>query len=482
MAAGGTTPISSRLPVRVELVQLSIKQKDVLTVLLTGRAESAFADIINRIVKSRALEFDLVCLKPEIGPNNQRFSTTINFKQIFLEDLVFTYKHTDEIRVYEDRVGHVKGFRDFFEQFNLQFLPPNSHPVRKSITAEVIHVAEGTKYLSPVAETAEVQRMINSHNAIVMASPGKITKSPYGRLRIDRLTFYTGYMLSNTDSERLIKYLVLPVLPSGLLESGDVRLMANAILITARVASKGLLDRVGGIGKTVRWRVTDTAVFENKIWAARVAPISDSETIYTDNPDPVIVLALRKGARPIDVGRIRRWNPVSEENALVFDAVVGEKIVLRVGEEPSDNGDPDGPNGSRSAKRRQKYDTRDVEDISWHPRENNREIGRPRGGHHDYFRSRYDRHPGDDRPPRHHYDDDSRRGPPPSSYRGGGRGRSGRGGRGGGRGRGRASGGREGGSYAGYRSFDDYPPGRPGYDAASGDRGGPGSGNPVMNY
>lgn len=89
---------------KVELVELSMQQKDVLTVLLTGRAESAFSDIVKRIIASRSLEFDIVCLKPEIGPNSQRFSSTINFKQIFLEDLIFTYKNADEIRVYEDRI------------------------------------------------------------------------------------------------------------------------------------------------------------------------------------------------------------------------------------------------------------------------------------------------------------------------------------------------------------------------------------------
>lgn len=81
-----------------------MQQKDVLTVLLTGRAESSFADIIKRIIASRSLEFDIVCLKPEVGPNNQRFSSTINFKQLFFEDLMFTYRNADEIRVYEDRI------------------------------------------------------------------------------------------------------------------------------------------------------------------------------------------------------------------------------------------------------------------------------------------------------------------------------------------------------------------------------------------
>ena len=81
-----------------------MQQKDAVTVLLTGRGEANFADIVTRIVNSRHLEFDLVCLKPEVGPNGQRFITTMSFKQAFLHELIMTYKSADEIRVYEDRV------------------------------------------------------------------------------------------------------------------------------------------------------------------------------------------------------------------------------------------------------------------------------------------------------------------------------------------------------------------------------------------
>lgn len=81
-----------------------MQQKDVVTVLLTGRGEANFADIVTRIVDSRNLRFDLVCLKPEVGPNGQPFITTMNFKQAFLHELIMTYKSADEIRIYEDRV------------------------------------------------------------------------------------------------------------------------------------------------------------------------------------------------------------------------------------------------------------------------------------------------------------------------------------------------------------------------------------------
>lgn len=80
-----------------------MEQKDALTVLLTGRSEAGFADIIRRMVASQKLDFDLVGLKPEVGPNGERFATTMNFKQKFLEDLVYTYEQAEEVRVYEDR-------------------------------------------------------------------------------------------------------------------------------------------------------------------------------------------------------------------------------------------------------------------------------------------------------------------------------------------------------------------------------------------
>ena len=87
----------------MELVRLSIEQHDALTVLLTGRGEHNFADLIKRIVAAKNLSFDMVCLKPQAGPTNQRFPSTMHYKQSILEDLVHTYKDANEIRIYEDR-------------------------------------------------------------------------------------------------------------------------------------------------------------------------------------------------------------------------------------------------------------------------------------------------------------------------------------------------------------------------------------------
>lgn len=94
----------------VDLVQLSIKQNDALTILLTGRSEDNFADLVKRIVASKNLVFDMICLKPQAGPNNQTFTSTMNYKQAILRDLIYTYKDADEIKVYEDRVKQLVSY------------------------------------------------------------------------------------------------------------------------------------------------------------------------------------------------------------------------------------------------------------------------------------------------------------------------------------------------------------------------------------
>ena len=82
---------------------LSMEQPDALNVLLTGRRETGFGPIIQRMVTAKKLDFDLLCLRPVAGPENQKLDSTAEFKLAFLEDLVRTYRQAEEIRVYEDR-------------------------------------------------------------------------------------------------------------------------------------------------------------------------------------------------------------------------------------------------------------------------------------------------------------------------------------------------------------------------------------------
>lgn len=432
----------------VELVQLTMEDKDCLSVLLTGRSEKGFSSLIKKMVKARGLEFDMTCLKPSVSPNGETFASTMLFKQALLRDIVFTYPQAGEIRIYEDRVKHVKAFRDYFSDLNRSLLASTS-TTRPPITAEVIHVQEAETHLNPEIEVAEVQKMINVNNTSLLAGTAPPGTRPW---KIKRSVFYTGYLISDPDIERLRKLIHLP---ENCPFEHDLRHLANNILITPRPAPRSILDKVGGIGARLRWKVTGTAALENRVWAARVAPVN-GEKIYTENSTPMVVLATRRAAKPIEAGRIQNWQPVNE--GFEFETVVGEKVLLRIEEEVrgEDEYEASFPNGKNARKHPREEDGREFVRPPpssgrglWNGNSNGRAGGGggARGGNAQYGGS-----------PRGGFQQrgggggDRGRGAGGRGGRGG-RGRGGNEGRGGGGGGG--GGGRGRGGRGGYRSLDD---------------------------
>jgi uncharacterized membrane protein YgcG len=316
---------------------------------------------------------------------------------------------------------------------------------RKSLIAEVVQVAENAKTLDPVTEVAEIQRMCNAHNLRVKAGEAPPGTPPY---QIKKTVFYTGYMVQAPVTKKLIS---LVKLPPGMPE-GDIRYLANSILITPKPAPKSILDKVGGIGAKVVWKVTGVACLENKLWAARVEPVPKTTKYYSENATPTVVLALRKTARPADAVRINNWHPVSDEDAFTFESVVGERKQLRIEEEQANENQYESYFPNKTNAKRTREDSQDGN-----------------GAHVSAYRAHNPR-PNDDRrphaPPHRGGNDHRGRGHRDfSSGRGRGRGRGGGGGgggygRGGGRGRGR------GGPPSQYRSLDDVgekPYGQPNY-------------------
>ncbi|OAL34904.1 hypothetical protein AYO20_05865 [Fonsecaea nubica] len=470
----------------VQLVELSSQTKDVLTVLLTGRGETYFADLVSRICNSRKLDFDMVVLKPEVGPSGQQFESTMGFKQEFLKELVFSYKNADEIRIYEDRPKHVKGFRDYFERLNKSFL---SHPVdqppppRKPITAEVIHVCELKTTLNPETEVEVVQRAITRHNEAISNGVPTVTKTVRKHLKIDQQFCYFGYMINQTDSARL---LTLFNIAAGMIDSGEVRLFASSILITPYYPRHDILKKVGGRGKKVTWQVTGIAKYEDRIWAARVAPVTDTQ-IYTQDPTPLVVLAVRKGSRQIDAARIQTWQSVPPDKAFMFETTVADKVMLKIEDDHSRV--QRGSGGNRrghfvndfEAGHKRKYggdepNSRNRDSYARVAGGSDRDDGGyvPRGGRYQQRNQQSKANFNN----RNNPNSSGNRGNNPANtglkQRGGGQ-------AGGGSNRGRNNGPAGGGGGRGapaYRSLDDYPPGN--FDGAMDPK--TGSGEMVMNY
>lgn len=422
-----------------------MQQKDCLTVLLTGRRDDRFCDIIKKMVASKNLVFDMIVLKPNPGPNNERFNSTMSFKQAYLISLMETYKVAEEIRIYEDRVRHVKQFREFLTDYNRR--QHGGAPTRKPILAEVIQVADGTTLLDPVSETLVIHQIVNDHNLAVRE--GRHRGQPF---QVKKTVFYTGYLISSTDTQRL---LTLPQIPANMPDA-ELKFLANNVLITPRPCPASILDKVGGMGAKLIWEITGTGVFENKIWAAAVRPVPSTAKYYTENPAPIVVLALRRGARPIDAGKIQNWQPVPAEKQFRFETTVGEKVLLRVEEEDLKQDEYESlfPN-----KGKRKHEDEDLNSDSrqkngYNSYENYQGQGYQQSGRGSYHNN-YGTRQTENRNPRGWHN--GHRG---NNNNGSGRGRGGgRGGNGGnGRGRGRGAGG----GY-GYKSLDDMGGGGGGY-------------------
>jgi hypothetical protein len=291
-------------------------QKDALTILLTGRAEGAFANLIQRICTSKKLVFDIYALKPLVNPDNQTPSSTMVFKQQFLTTLIRTYTTAEELRLYEDRPPHVKMFRNYFLDFNNN-MKANSIP-RGTINAIVIEVTDLPGVLDPVAETAAVQSLVNSHNEIVR--DGKSTHRVKATKLIKKV-LYTAYQVKSAqDSARLAALVNTPT---------TAKRLANSILITTYPADFATLQKAGGLGKTIKFKVAAIGMIKDRIWVAEVNSIGPKA--FTTLPRLQVVLALNRGAKPSDARTIKEWHPLDSD--LQFEAVVSEVFRLSLEEE-----------------------------------------------------------------------------------------------------------------------------------------------------
>lgn len=222
---------------------------------------------------------------------------------------------------------HVRAFDEFCKNY-IQ----TTYSQRASLDHEVIQVAEVPRSLDPTVELSQVQRMVDEHNAFQRAQG----RANYPPLRIKKTVFCTGYLLNAASTASLLNVLEVPAMFG---KESDVKLLANNVLITPRPASKSILSRTGPFGTKVEFEVVGVGNHDNRVWAARVKPVDESVQIYTDNPEPTVVLAIKRGSKPVEAQRIDAsgWQRPPRAN-ITFTATVGERLMLRI-EEDSHEGE-----------------------------------------------------------------------------------------------------------------------------------------------
>lgn len=225
---------------------------------------------------------------------------------------------------YGSNDSSVEIFREFFEALE------KSATHRKPLRSEVIEIVEETTHLDPLSEVVEVQRMINANNTAFATGTLSRNAKPW---HLKRTVIYTGYLIKPDDTSRLLALAQIPNrnLATGL--EGDFRTMANNVMITPRLCPPHILAKVGGLGHKMRWRVTATGSFDNKVWAARVEPVPKDARYQIENAVPMVVLAVKGYGKPIDSNRIQKWTQLMPEQMFDFETEVGEKVTLRIEEE-----------------------------------------------------------------------------------------------------------------------------------------------------
>jgi len=211
-----------------------------------------------------------------------------------------------------------------------------------------------------MAEIEEVQKMINEHNlAFRNGELGKKAKA----WQIKRQFLYLGYLISPADTDHLLALANLP--PKASRDDNGTRRLGDNIMITPRPPLPPILKRCGGIGKTMRWRVTALGDLNGQLYAAQVEPANPGEDFITMNKPPAVILGLRGTSRPADVNRIGVWQPLPKDKVFEFDTTVGEKVLFSIEQEyaPRHSQGPPMPNSGRGLKRPYNSETNMEEDF-----------------------------------------------------------------------------------------------------------------------
>ncbi|KAK9474881.1 uncharacterized protein V1510DRAFT_428226 [Dipodascopsis tothii] len=136
-------------------VARSVADPGTLTILLTGRGRARFGSIVEAMVNSRAMAFDMLVLKPtELG------LSTLNYKNKFMETTILACPGLRNVRMFEDRGYHVREFNVALARLQKDFSRRHGQPFQYSVRLIKAEAA----MLDPARELRMVQRMVREQN------------------------------------------------------------------------------------------------------------------------------------------------------------------------------------------------------------------------------------------------------------------------------------------------------------------------------
>ncbi|KAI8643183.1 hypothetical protein BD408DRAFT_442882 [Parasitella parasitica] len=157
----------------VAQVKESMANPSHLTVLLTGRRYHPFHALIDDILASKELEFDIVGLRPDPESNKldsssglmfnhepNVFETTLHFKTSFIVNILDNFPSLTDIVMWDDRQSHICVFKEYLVRMKALGLIK---------TGKLVCVAPASPKYNPEWEHKTVKAMLDTHNAAILA-------------------------------------------------------------------------------------------------------------------------------------------------------------------------------------------------------------------------------------------------------------------------------------------------------------------------
>lgn len=205
----------------VAQVRESMADPSHLTVLLTGRRYHPFHALMDNILASRGLVFDIVGLRPDpesdapdhpdglmFNHEPNVFETTMHFKTSFIVNILHNYPSLTDIVMWDDRQSHICAFKEYLAKMKELGL------VKRG---EIVCVVPARPKYNPEWEHKTVKSMLKTHNDAVLAlqNAGKQLTGP--NVVIEN----HGQMISsaNTYSLKKVDWLLVLKLPSSVTTS-----------------------------------------------------------------------------------------------------------------------------------------------------------------------------------------------------------------------------------------------------------------------
>lgn len=194
----------------VSQVKQSMLDPTHMTVLLTGRRYHPFHQLIESMLATKGLQFDVVGLRPDpaqVFEQNQFmfnfepnvFATTMEFKTCFLVHLLQNVPTLKNIVMWDDRTSHISAFRNYLKMMVCQNIIE---------TGNIISVPAAKPKYNPVWELETVQKMISQHNdaVIELKNRGKLLEENVVVIEVN------GEVVSSDKMFGLKKVPAIPIL------------------------------------------------------------------------------------------------------------------------------------------------------------------------------------------------------------------------------------------------------------------------------